>query len=210
VDVRVLELLASRICHDLISPVGAVNNGVEYLEEMGPDALEEALDLIRYSATQAAAKLQVFRYAYGAGGADSNIKPEDIQKAFSALISADGKITQSWDPYAPLGQSGNPPGFCKVLMGSLMLAHEFLPKGGNVSVHPGEPGQTLVSAESKDAVIRYGVGEALQGEVSSEDLDPKLVHPFAFSMLAGKYGLKVAIKDKKSADSITIEITKAG
>src|SRR5690606_38058321 len=93
----VIELLASRICHDLVSPVGAINNGVEFMEDGGPDSMDEALGLISHSASQASAKLMAFRIAYGAGGRDANIKPEDIQKAFSALISADGKISQTWD-----------------------------------------------------------------------------------------------------------------
>ena len=69
IDTHVLEILASKICHDLISPIGAVNNGVELMEEMGPDAGPEATGLIAYSAHQASAKLQVFRVAYGVGGA---------------------------------------------------------------------------------------------------------------------------------------------
>lgn len=101
----VLELLASRICHDLVSPVGAINNGVRFMEEMGEDPAQraEALNLISHSATQASAKLMAFRIAYGAGGRDPNIKPEDVQKAFSQLISGDGKITQAWDPHGNLG-----------------------------------------------------------------------------------------------------------
>src|SRR5688500_6225011 len=89
----VIELLARRICHDLVSPVGAINNGVEFMEEMGdaPEQRKEALGLISHSASQAAAKLMAFRIAYGSGGRDANIKPEDVQKAFSQLITADGK-----------------------------------------------------------------------------------------------------------------------
>lgn len=207
-DVRVLELLASRICHDLVSPVGAVNNGIEFMEESGPEALEDALSLIKFSASQAAAKLQAFRYAYGAGGADANIKPEDIQRAFSAFISADGKVTQSWDPYSPLGQDGTPAGFCKVLMGALMLSHEFLPKGGNVTVRPGSPGQTVVTAESESAVARPGVKEAVNGDISLDDIDPKLVHPFAVGLMAGKYGFSLSVHDD-TAGRVAVHIVAA-
>jgi histidine phosphotransferase ChpT len=85
IDVAMLEVLASKICHDLISPIGAVNNGVELIEDMGPDAGPEATALIAFSAQQASAKLQAFRMAYGIGGADSNIKPEDVHKAIELL-----------------------------------------------------------------------------------------------------------------------------
>ncbi len=193
-DVRVLELLASRICHDIISPVGAVNNGIEFLEETGSDGLDDALSLIKFSASQAGAKLQVFRYAYGSGGADPNIKPEDIQKAFSALIAGDGKVTQSWDPYSI--KSSEYAGFCKILMGALMLAHEFLPKGGNIIVREEKAGQAEVLAMSPDAVVRPGVIEALNGEVAYENLDPKLVHPFALGLMADKHGFTLSVGEK--------------
>jgi len=68
IDTDILELMASKVCHDLISPIGAVNNGIEFLTEMGPDAGEEVTDLIAFSASQASAKLKAFRMAYGVGG----------------------------------------------------------------------------------------------------------------------------------------------
>ena len=116
-----LELLSSRICHDLVSPVGAVNNGIEFMEDAGDDkdSIAQATELISHSAQSAAARLQVFRIVYGAGGRDGNIKPEDIQKAFGSLIRADGKVRQSWDPFGPLGIDAKAKGFCKVLMGAL-------------------------------------------------------------------------------------------
>lgn len=204
-DVKVLELLASRICHDLISPAGAVNNGIEFMEEMGPDSAEEAMSLIKFSAHQSTAKLQAFRYAYGAGGADPNIKPEDIQRAFSSLISGDGKITQSWDPYAPLGQNGNPPGFCKLLMAALMLSQEFLPKGGNIRVIAGAAGETKVIAESDTCTVRPGIEEALLGKIRTQDLDPKLVHPYVSGVMAEKYGFALSL-NVKIGESIETQI----
>lgn len=195
-DARVLELLASRICHDLVSPVGAVNNGVEFLEDMGPDALDDALGLIRYSASQASAKLQAFRFAYGAGGADPNVRPEDVAKAFSSLISGEGKVTQSWDPYAPLGQKGNPPGFCKLLMATLMLAQDALPKGGAITVRPGEPGQTIITAEGPGAGLREDTERALNGSLPVEDLNPRLVHPYVVGQIAHRYGFSVDLGEQ--------------
>lgn len=67
-DLRAVELLCSRLCHDLVSPVGAISNGVELLTEMGPDA--EALTLVGQSAQAAANRLKFYRVAYGAAGAD--------------------------------------------------------------------------------------------------------------------------------------------
>jgi histidine phosphotransferase ChpT len=195
----VLELLASRICHDLVSPVGAINNGVEFMEEMGedPEQRKEALSLISHSASQASAKLMAFRIAYGSGGRDPNIKPEDVQKAFSQLIAGDGKITQAWDPHGNLGPKPLPYAYCKMLMAALMLAAESLVKGGYVMVRPGEGEQTLVIAEGKDVLLRDSVEEALKQNISTENLDPRLVHPYALSVMAEHYGYSFAIAEKR-------------
>lgn len=191
----VLELLASRICHDLISPVGAINNGVEFMRDMGPDAGDDALELISYSAEQAAAKLQAFRIAYGAGGRDPNMKPEDIQKAFSALVSGEGKISQIWDPYGPLGPKPLPEGFCKMLLCSMMLAMETLPKGGSIYIKPGEGRQTMIIAEGNGAMVRDNVDAALKGSIAVEYLDPRLVHPYAIGVIAGHYGFTLTLEN---------------
>ena len=195
----VIELLASRICHDLVSPVGAINNGVEFMEEMGddPDQRKEALALIAHSAGAASAKLMAFRIAYGSGGRDPNVKPEDVQKAFSQLVSADGKISQSWDPYGNLGPNPLPYAYCKMLMGAMMLAAECLVKGGYVMVRPGEGAQTIVIAEGDGVLLRDNVESALKQEIAADDLDPRLVHPYALSIIAEHYGYSLRVKDKK-------------
>ena len=196
-DAAVLELLASRICHDLISPVGAINNGIEFMEDAGDDAdsLKQASELIAHSAQAAASRLQAFRIAYGAGGRDGNIKPEDVQKTFGSLTRADGKIRQSWDPFSPLGIDSKAPGFCKVLMGGMMLAAECLPKGGTVYVDPGTATETLVRAEGEGAVVRENVEAALARTIQPEDMDPRLVHPYALSLIAESYGFIILLKE---------------
>lgn len=190
-----LELLSSRICHDLVSPVGAINNGIEFMEDAGDDqeSIKQASELISHSANSAAARLQVFRIAYGGGGRDGNIKPEDIQKAFGALIRTDGKIRQSWDPFGPLGIDAKERGFAKLLMCGLMLAMECLPKGGTVFVDPGKDNEVLIKAEGTDATVRDNVEAALARTLDAETLDPRLVHPYTMSFIAETYGYGVTL-----------------
>lgn len=196
-DIAILEQLASRICHDLISPVGAISNGLELLEEMGVgEGSADAVQLITYSATQAAAKLAAFRLAYGAGGRDPNIKPEDVLKAFGKFIAGDGKIRQAWDPFSPLGIDAKTPAFCKMLMLSLMLAAEALPRGGMIFVEPGAANETLIRAEGNDAIVRDGVENALTGNIAVDDMDPRLVHPAMVHLLAGKYNYGLVLREK--------------
>src|SRR5689334_6134161 len=85
-DPYVLELMASRICHDVISPVGAINNGLELLQEMGVEAGGEAVSLIGKSADQANRRLRLFRYAYGAAGSKDLVDSKDLRRvAFDYL-----------------------------------------------------------------------------------------------------------------------------
>lgn len=193
---QIIELLASRICHDIISPVGAINNGIELMQEMGADGLDDGLELVAYSANQSAAKLSAFRMAYGAGGRDPNIKPEDVQKTFGELIRAEGKISQTWDPYGNLGPKVLPPAYCKMLMCSMMLAMECLPKGGYISVRPAGDNATTIIAEGEGATVRDQVEDALAQKIEPEDLDPRLVHPYAISVLANGYGYDLSIKSQ--------------
>ncbi len=196
-DAKILELLASRICHDIISPVGAINNGIEFMEDAGDDmeSLKQASELIAHSAQAAASRLQAFRIAYGAGGRDGNIKPEDVQKTFGALTRADGKIRQSWDPFSPLGIDAKTPGFCKTLLGVMMLAMECLPKGGTVYVDPGTATETWIKAEGEGAVVREGVDKALARTIAIDEIDPRLVHPYVISLIADSLGFVVRIKE---------------
>ncbi len=193
-----MELLSSRICHDLVSPVGAINNGLEFMEDMAddPEGRKEATNLIAHSATAAGARLMAFRLAYGAGAVEGNVKPEDVQKAFGTLIRTDGKIRQSWDPYGPLGIAASTRGFAKILMGALMLAQDSLPKGGLVFVDAGTGAETLIKAEGTGATVRDLVTDALAGTLEISKIDPRLVHPYILGQSARTYGFTITLKEQ--------------
>ena len=90
-------LLCSRVCHDVISPVGAIVNGLEVLEDENDPAMHDfALDLIRKSARQASARLQFARLAFGAAGsADASIDLGDAEQVARGMFQ-DDKITLTW------------------------------------------------------------------------------------------------------------------
>lgn len=206
-----MELLSSRICHDLVSPVGAINNGLEFMEDMAddPEGRKEATNLIAHSATAAGARLMAFRLAYGAGAVDGNVKPEDVQKAFGTLIRTDGKIRQSWDPYGPLGIAASTRGFAKILMGALMLAQDSLPKGGLVFVDAGTGSETLIKAEGTGATVRDLVTDALAGTLEISKIDPRLVHPYILGQSARTYGFTITLKEQTEG-SVTWSVRHAG
>ncbi len=190
IHTSMLEVLASKICHDLINPIGAINNGLEFMEDMGPEAGPEARELIAYSATQATAKLQAFRYAYGAGGADGNIKVSDIHKAIENIVTLDKKITQDWDPNASLSPVSEKPAFCKILTCVLMLAIESLPRGGKISVKA-DGNAVVVKTDGTDAGPRGHALEALALSIPFESVEPKDVHAVMTGLMAKEYGFTI-------------------
>ncbi len=196
-DIHILELLSSKICHDLISPIGAINNGVELMNEMGADSGAEVTGLIAYSAQQASGKLQAYRMAYGAGGADANLKPEDVYNTFQAFIGGNEKLKQDWNPRAPVGPDPRPKGYCKIMMACLLLAADCLPKGGVISVTNGESGGTSVKATGTDAGFRGDNLAALALNTSQDNLDPKNIHAYVTGLMAKAYGFKISTQEEK-------------
>lgn len=205
IDFEILELLASKICHDLISPIGAVNNGLEILEDVDPESLQDVTDLIAFSAGQASAKLQAYRMAYGAGGGDTSIKPEDVYKSIESMVGEEKKIRQDWDPHAKIGPEERPPGFAKMLISALLLAMECLPKGGIVSARTGTANEVIITAEGDNAGPREGMTEALSLTTPREKLEPKFVHAYMSGLNALHYGFKISLK-QKSPNSVSFSL----
>ncbi len=193
----ILELMASKICHDLISPVGAISNGVEILEDMGDDDAGEVVSLIAFSAEQANAKLKTLRMAYGLGGSDDSIRIEEVHANFESFISAEKRLSQDWDPYADLGIEPVK-GLAKMLLCSLMLAMESLPKGGVISVKKSDNNVMLITANGENARFRDGVLHALAHTIDINDLEPKLTHPYITGLLAKTYEFKLTVDETEN------------
>ncbi|MGB0720242.1 MAG: histidine phosphotransferase family protein, partial [Bdellovibrionales bacterium] len=196
INVRVLELLLSKVAHDLISPIGAVNNGVEFVQEMGLEDSGDAFDLIAFSAQQAAAKLKAYRMAYGAGGADNSIKPDNVYDIVEAMVAPDGKIKQDWDKDAPFGLNPDtyerPLGFGKILICGFLLAMDSLPKGGTLSLHDDGPQTLIITAKGEDTGFRDNIEAALSLTLSQDNLEPKYIHPYVTALLCKHYGFKIS------------------
>src|SRR5262245_7496137 len=131
VDLRVLELLSSRLCHELISPVGAINNGIELMGEEDPDFVKEATQLIGNSARTAGRRLDFYRFAYGSGRAGTG---RDVTMG----LLEGGKVRCTWaEPVSALGVEWQ-----RVACNMVVLATEALPRGGTLQVVAvsGKPG----------------------------------------------------------------------
>lgn len=173
--VRAVELLASRICHDLVSPVGAVANGVEFMEDMGPDGFEDSIDLIKHSAQQASVRLQLFRLCYGAGGSEQMVSAKSIYEAFTNYIDSP-KFTLEWDLLNDVPDE-LPTGFLKMILNALIFIHDGMPKGGTLKVSlQGE--HMMIEGRGEMIRMREGASDAICGQAAIDDIDPKNIHGY--------------------------------
>src|SRR6476619_5224099 len=126
-------LLCSRICHDLISPAGAIVNGLEVLEEGGDaETRTFAMDLIRKSARTASARLQFCRIAFGAAGsAGAQVDTGDAENVARGFIE-DDKVKLTWN----LQRALLPKNRVKLLLNMLVVAGGTIPRGGTLRVDP--------------------------------------------------------------------------
>jgi len=191
-DLRVTELLASRICHDLISPVGAINNGVELLEEMGAQVGEEAVKLIGHSADMASRRLRLFRVAYGSAGAAGSLSCDEVLTTMRDYVSG-SRVSLSWDAAKMKNIPGAPAGSAKVLLNMVIIAFEALVHGGSIEVSYADNSNNIsILAVGRGAGARDEAWLPLKGEVAVTELSAKSVHPYVTGQFAKHYGLTLS------------------
>jgi len=198
-------LLCSRVCHDLISPVGAIVNGLEVLEDDNDESTKNfALDLIKKSARQASARLQFCRLAFGAAGsAGAQIDLGDAEAVARGLLD-DDKTKLAWN----LPRILLPKNRVKLLLNLLLLAGQTIPRGGTMTIEPVGEGDGLgfkVTALGLNARIPQAVPGLLSGEAADHPVDAHAVQPLFAGMLARACGLSVAM----AADGDGIVLTAA-
>lgn len=189
----VLDLLCSRLCHDLISPVGAINNGVELIEDLGPDMVGEAMGLIAQSGRRAAGRLRCYRLCYGAAGAQSMVGLDEARDIAAGYLES-GKATLAWNLTADWGVDGPPAGSVKVLLNLLVVADEALSQGGVISVQlDDELGNRAITvqAEGINAGLREHQGQGLDGTIAAEDLNARTVQAYVTYLFAHRFGMSI-------------------
>jgi histidine phosphotransferase ChpT len=195
-------LLCSRVCHDLISPVGAIVNGLEVLDDNPkPEDREFALDLIRKSAKTASARLQFCRLAFGAAGsAGAQIDLGDAQNMARGQIE-DGKCTIAWN----LPRLLLPKNRVKLLLNMLLIAQHTIPRGGTLTVDPIGEGESLsfrVTANGLNARLPQNISDILTAEPAGMT-DAHSVQPYYTRLLAQSCGLSVKMAVEGEAVVVT-------
>ena len=187
-DLKLAALMCSKICHDLISPVGALANGIEVLaEDNDPEMREHAMALLEASAGQAAAKLKFARLAYGASGSmGSEVDLREAEAAVRELLGG-GKINIEWTgPVTPVNKD-----VMKVLVNLAKTACDTIPRGGDLKVIVAcdeSGGAASLVAAGPRARLADETRAGLDGAVATDDLDVRTVVPWICGVLARDFG----------------------
>jgi histidine phosphotransferase ChpT len=195
-------LLCSRVCHDLISPVGAIVNGLEVLDDNPkPEDREFALDLIRKSAKTASARLQFCRLAFGAAGsAGAQIDTGDAENMARGHLE-DNKTKIAWN----LQRLLQPKNKVKLLLNMMVIAQQTIPRGGLLtvdSVGEGDASGFRVTATGHNARMPQPIADLLSAG-NSGPVDAHAVQPYYTRLLAQACGLKVVLAPDGEAIVVT-------
>lgn len=186
-------LLASRVCHDIISPVGAITNGLEVLDEDNGEEMKEfAMDLIRKSALSASSKLKFARLAFGASGsAGAMIDTGDAEEVVTAYLAGE-KPELEWSGTRIL----MPKNKVKLILNLVLIALSAIPRGGliKVSMDGGEENTKFtLTCSGQNARAPSAFLEMLNGTINGE-LDAHAVQPYYTVLLAEACGLTLGVK----------------
>lgn len=187
-------VLCSRLCHDLLSPVGALNNGLELMaDETDPEMRQRCLDLLSESARTSANKLKFFRLAFGAaGGFGEAVDTREALAAIEGMFAGHGRIELNWMvEAATLDKTAT-----KVLLNLALIGGDALVRGGRLDIAAemrGDDCEIVVSATGPRMVLDEELRAALAGETAQQAVTPRAAAAWLVSELVRESGGRVMI-----------------
>ena len=198
VEFRVAQLLCSRLCHDLVGPAGAVNAGLELMNDDGV-ATDEALALVDLSAQQVTQRLAFYRLAFGFGGDSGGTSIlADARKLIEGFLSG-GKVSLDW----PIDVSNDAErlvsgAMIKLLLNLALLGIDSLPGGGSLSVRfadlPDGMGIAM-TASGNNARFNKDLQNAMNPNVSADELTVRVVHGYFSARLAEQLATSIEVSE---------------
>lgn len=182
-------LLCSRLCHDMLSPVGALSNGLELLvEEKDPEMRQRCFELLEQSAKASADKLKFFRLAFGAaGGFGDSVPVNEARALIDALAGSNGRVAVNW----MFGVDSLAKPAVKTLLNLALIGLDSLVRGGTLDIGAEVHGQAIeivVRAAGQRVAFDPAVGQALEGTLSAADLSSKTAPAAMVQQLAASVG----------------------
>lgn len=198
-----VELLASRLCHDLIGPVGAIGNGLELLAEELSRFAGETVTLVTRSAERTAAMLALFRAAFGASGGQPGFGLGDAQRVMADVL-AGGKITLDWPEE---GEAG-PLGAAKLVLVMLLVASETLPRGGRVAVRTSQDRDFFATVTASGVGVRLTpeLRAALDPKAAATGLSTRSIHAYFAAHLCRRQRATLRVDAGTDAVTLTLQL----
>ena len=208
IQLRVAELMCSRLCHDLISPISAINNGIELMNENDEGIIDSSIELLGTSAKQALDRLSFYRVAFGLAGGGAIISWNEIRNILE-IFAAERKTTIVWtrEPQPPDENISQI--LAKLVVNVVYLAMECLPRGGVISIDNLEqkaPEPIVVRLEGPKCNLRDDVQSGLIPDLPIEQLSVKNIVAYLATSFANCLEKSLKVRDENS-NSIVITIS---
>lgn len=192
------EVLSTRFCHDITGPIGAVNNGAEFLQEAEGELLGQAMELITSSARQAVVRVQFYRQCYGAAKGEGDANLEQLMGLARDFFHGSKIAFRYVPPAAPVSVSRK---MGKCWLNMILMTSDTLLRGGELTVRFRQEGTGVVLETAATApVLRCGeeLLEVLEGKVTPESLTAKNVQYYLTMLLAQESGAVVEYSQNES------------
>jgi len=195
-DTKLAEMIATRLCHDLTGPIGAVNNGAEFLDEEGFDMQNEAVQLILTSAHEAVNRLQFYRQAYGRVGETGEASLSEKKKITTDFFSGT-KVKIDWpDSHTDASGVAISQKMSRLLLNMLIIVGGSAIRGGEMSVRvaQSEQGEKLIDIAVVGETIKLDADTIaiIKGDGDNVVLTPKTSQPFLAAKLAEELQAQVS------------------
>ena len=200
-------LLCSRLCHDLLSPVGAMNNGIELMaDEQDPEMRERCIELLTESARASANKLKFFRLAFGAGGGfGDDIDTREARSALEGLYGPEKRIELGW----MVADDRLPKGAVKLLLNLAMIAGDALVRGGRLDVGVERSAvaiEMVIRAEGPRVLVDPTLRQTILNGGAGGTVEPRAAGAWLAHALASEAGGSIQLSDA-AADALVIGVT---
>ncbi len=204
-NLKVLQLLSSRLCHDIVGPAGAIQNGIELFEEMGSEEDEGALEVIATSSEKLLARIAFFRLTFGQGGPNGRKSPLAEARELAQAYLKGSRVSLDWPPeMAESLEKKITVIAIKILLNMILVAIDAIPRGGSLEVsvstedeiHKGQAVNLVVRAIGRGAFLSEDLQCALLSEKSSHadlNLSAQNIHGFFCQRLAENQLSKVSV-----------------
>lgn len=196
-------LMCGRICHDLISPVGALGTALEVLgDDANADMHEDAMELVKTSARQASAKLQFLRMAFGSSSSAPGVLSPEKVKDLTMGVFGEGKATLHWN----MDVDGIDKTHARLLMNFVMMAVQCVPRGGDITIRVTEDENINMRLDAKGPKARLDekIAKALSGKAPEDGFDGRTIQAFYAGLICRERSGRVQAAMNTETETATI------